>query len=620
MNYSAQTLVTTYADAVAFLLAVGMISLSGRIRKWENESYRAFFFMSVNVMAGSLVSFLHYTLSELSFPHSHVFSMISKTLLNLIILQLFYLWFKYLNYKLYGKLKKHSLIYSCYSCITTVTFVLYFINLFTGIVFTYTNDHVFHPTLLYYILRLVIFLIFQSSILIVKIYDAKVGKVRFFHVRPVVLSIMIGTLIHFHTSYDPEMMGYAVGFTLLYFSMASELRFLDEASGFYNRAYLSHVLSMALMKKCNYRSALLFEMNGNTAASIDILKKEPINAEDVIRLEENKFLLYSVKDSRSIMMLLSSSVEVEIKKYNKAHPADPIQMQSWCHIREPDQDILNFMEKALTENEAGELKSVVSIIAEMERLDKELTLAADIQINMLPTHFPAFPDRKEFELYASMNPAKEVGGDFYDFFLVDEDHLALVIADVSGKGIPAALFMMVSKSLLKNQLMSGSSPADAMDKVNRQLCERNRSMMFVTVWLAVIQLSTGKAISCNAGHESPVLRRKEGAFEIVKYEHDVVCAAIDTVRFHEHPFDIRPGDTLFVYTDGVMEAVNITKEQFGAERLLAALNNRPDDIPEQKIRQVQAALDEFTKGAEQFDDITMLCLKYLGSPENGAVR
>ena len=266
------------------------------------------------------------------------------------------------------------------------------------------------------------------------------------------------------------------------------------------------------------------------------------------------------------------------------------------------------MEKDLTDYETF----LTQITAEKERITTELALATRIQADMLPNTFPAFPDRKEFDIYASMDPAKEVGGDFYDFFKLDEDHLALVIADVSGKGIPAALFMMVSKTLIRSEVMTGCDPATALQRVNSQLCEHNVSKMFVTVWLAIIDLSTGKGISANAGHEHPCLRRADGTFELDRYPHDLVLGIIEITEFRNHPIELNPGDCVFVYTDGVPEAEKTDRDMFGLDRLLETLNQNPDASPEELIQRVHGAVDEFAGDAEQFDDITMLCLEYLG--------
>ena len=249
---------------------------------------------------------------------------------------------------------------------------------------------------------------------------------------------------------------------------------------------------------------------------------------------------------------------------------------------------------------------------EQERIEKELIMAREIQANALPNDFPAFPERREFDLFASMTPAKEVGGDFYDFFLIDSDHLALVIADVSGKGIPAALFMMVSKTLIQNQLMTGCDPATAMERVNLQLCERNSSMMFITVWTAVLEISTGKGLACNAGHEHPALRTADGRFELVRYIHAPFAGVNRKARYQNREFELHPGDSIFVYTDGVPEATDGSGKMFGEERLEKTLNLCANRSPEEILRTVKNAVDTFVGDAEQFDDLTMMCLEYKG--------
>lgn len=248
-----------------------------------------------------------------------------------------------------------------------------------------------------------------------------------------------------------------------------------------------------------------------------------------------------------------------------------------------------------------------------ERLSTELNLASDIQTNVLPNVFPVFPERKEFTLHASMTPAKSVGGDFYDFFFVDDDHIALVMADVSDKGIPAALFMMVARTLIKNRTMLGGSPAEILHDVNNQLCEGNTAGLFVTAWLGILELSTGKGIASNAGHEHPFVRNEGGEFKPVVYRHSLVLAAMEDMTFEEHEFQVRPGDSLFVYTDGVPEATNANKELFGLERLEASLNKDADALPEQLLGNVLHDIEDFVQDAQQFDDITMLALKYYGT-------
>ena len=246
------------------------------------------------------------------------------------------------------------------------------------------------------------------------------------------------------------------------------------------------------------------------------------------------------------------------------------------------------------------------VTAEKERIGAELTIATDIQADMLPRKFPAFPDRNEFDLYATMTPAKEVGGDFYDFFLVDDDHIALVMADVSGKGVPAALFMVIAKTLIKNHAMLGGSPGEILSFVNDQLCEGNESELFVTVWLAIIEISTGKGIAANAGHEHPAIKRRDGKWELVVYKHSPAVATMEGIHFREHEFEISQGDCLFVYTDGVTEATDKNNELYGTDRMLAALNGCGSDDPREYLAAVTKGIDDFVEDAPQFDDITML--------------
>ncbi len=262
------------------------------------------------------------------------------------------------------------------------------------------------------------------------------------------------------------------------------------------------------------------------------------------------------------------------------------------------------------------IDNIKNITAEKERIGAELSIATQIQADMLPSIFPPFPDRKEFDIYASMTPAKEVGGDFYDFFLVDDDHICLVMADVSGKGVPAALFMVIAKTLIKNRAQRGDSPAEILKNVNEQLCEGNEAELFVTVWVAVIEISTGRGLAANAGHEHPVIRRKDGQYELVVYRHSLALAAMEGSRFREHPFELYPGDSLFVYTDGVPEATNAKNELFGTDRMLASLNRNPNASPQALLRTVRRDLNDFVGDAPQFDDITMLSFYYEGAKGN----
>ena len=260
--------------------------------------------------------------------------------------------------------------------------------------------------------------------------------------------------------------------------------------------------------------------------------------------------------------------------------------------------------------------NLTRVTAEKERVSTELRTAADIQTSILPHVFPPFPERKEFELYASMDPAKEVGGDFYDYFLIDDDHLALVIADVSDKGIPAALFMMSSKILLNYRAHNGGTPAEIFADVNLKLCQDNREGTFVTVWMGILDLGTGKMVCSSAGHEYPEIKGKDGRYCAFKDKHGLPLGVMETARYKNYELELSPGDAIFVYTDGVPEANNSEKKFYTLLRLEAVLNTVAGQDPMTIIRAVRADLDAFAEDAEQFDDITMLCLTYQG-PASG---
>lgn len=262
------------------------------------------------------------------------------------------------------------------------------------------------------------------------------------------------------------------------------------------------------------------------------------------------------------------------------------------------------------------MQKVVQVTAEKERIGAELSLATNIQASMLPHIFPAFPTRNEFDIYASMDPAKEVGGDFYDYFLIDDNHLGMVIADVSGKGVPAALFMMASKIILQSVAVLGHSPAEILRRTNEAVCSNNEAEMFVTVWLGILDLTTGKLVAANAGHEFPAIRQPGGSFELYRDKHGFVIGGMNGVRYKEYEIQLHPGSKLFVYTDGVAEATNAEKELFGTDRMIDALNRDPDASPQDILRNVRADVDGFVKDAEQFDDLTMLCVEYRGPSVN----
>ncbi|MCR4655388.1 MAG: PP2C family protein-serine/threonine phosphatase [Lachnospiraceae bacterium] len=256
------------------------------------------------------------------------------------------------------------------------------------------------------------------------------------------------------------------------------------------------------------------------------------------------------------------------------------------------------------------LRDLDHMAMERARIDTELDLARKIQAGVLSRDFSSIKEVSEFEIYATMAPAKEVGGDFYDFFMTDDDHLCLVIADVAGKGVPAALFMMIAKALIKNRMKSGDHPAAALENVNEQICEYNIGNMFVTVWLCVIDIRTGKATEVNAGHEHPVIKRKGGVYELRKYRHDIVVGAMPGIHYKEHEFELRPQDVLFVYTDGLPEATDRSEELFGTGRMMKVLNSNTDADPDGLLLSVKNTVGVFVGEREPFDDLTMMGIKW----------
>lgn len=266
----------------------------------------------------------------------------------------------------------------------------------------------------------------------------------------------------------------------------------------------------------------------------------------------------------------------------------------------------------LSDKMKDHIEKILAFTAEKERMGAELDVAARIQKNMLPVDFPLFPDNTQFSLYASMTPAKEVGGDFYDAFLMDDDHLCMVMGDVSGKGIPAALFMVISKTLIKNRAQMGGKPSEILRDVNNGLCEGNKEMMFVTVWLGILTLSTGEVIEANAGHECPAIRKNGEDFTLIDKEHGIVLGIIPGSKYEDDTFMLGAGDSLFVHTDGVSDAFNEKDERLGIEGMMDILNAHKEDEPEQLITGIKKDVDSFVNGEEQFDDLTAMCILYHG--------
>ena len=254
-----------------------------------------------------------------------------------------------------------------------------------------------------------------------------------------------------------------------------------------------------------------------------------------------------------------------------------------------------------------------TVTAEKERIGAELDVAAKIQSSMLPCIFPAFPDRNEFDIYATMDPAKEVGGDFYDFFMVDADHLAFVVADVSGKGVPAALFMVIGKTLIKDHTGLHDDLGEVFTEVNNILCASNSEEMFITAFEGVLNLKTGELRYVNAGHEIPFLCRKGGVFEPYKVRAGFVLAGMQGIRYRAGSIQLEPGDKVFQYSDGIPEAINSEKAPYGMKRLESVLAKNSEKAPSELLPLVKADVDAFVGDADQFDDITMLCIEFKGN-------
>ena len=256
------------------------------------------------------------------------------------------------------------------------------------------------------------------------------------------------------------------------------------------------------------------------------------------------------------------------------------------------------------------IENLRTMTAENERIGAELDIAKHIQASMLPCIFPAFPDRNEIDIYATMEPAKEVGGDFYDFFMVDQTHLAIVIADVSGKGVPAALFMVIGKTLIKDHTTPDCDLGKVFTEVNKLLCESNSEELFITAFEGVLDLVTGEFVYVNAGHEMPFISKAGGDFEVHKIRAAFVLAGMEGMKYRAGSMMLEPGDKIFQYTDGVTEATDVKNQLYGMERLGAILNKNKTATPGQILPAVKKDIDEFVGEAPQFDDITMLCLEY----------
>ena len=341
----------------------------------------------------------------------------------------------------------------------------------------------------------------------------------------------------------------------------------------------------------------------------------------------SKFFMYSIGMAAAILIIITVLVSSRFLNRDIAKPLRKISHEAKrfagskddIHVGEKLKEIssrvneIDRLNSSIIEMESDTIKYMSDLAhatKERERINTELSLATSIQADSLPNVFPAFPDRKDFDIHASMRPAKEVGGDFYDFFLIDDDHIALVMADVSGKGVPAALFMMITKLLIDVQADGKLSPGEVLSLVSDRISKNNKEDMFVTVWLGILEFSTGKLISTNAGHEDPIIYTPGEGFKLEKEKHGVPVGIMEGYPFQNLERTIPHGSKIFLYTDGVPEAVNLSDEMFGVERLEEVLNASADKKPDEITTAVVAAVDEFAGEAVQFDDITTLCFEW----------
>lgn len=317
-------------------------------------------------------------------------------------------------------------------------------------------------------------------------------------------------------------------------------------------------------------------------------------------------LVYSVFLYREVLLPILAVTD-EAKRFADSNtPSDKLSA-----IKKNDE--IGVLAKAVGKMETDIVEYVedlTMVTAEKERIGAELSIATQIQADMLPGIFPAFPDKPEFDIYATMNPAKEVGGDFYDFFMVDESHLAIVMADVSGKGVPAALFMVIGKTLIKDHTQPGRDLGEVFTEVNDLLCESNSEGLFITAFEGVLDLVSGEFTFVNAGHEIPFICKKDGSYEPYKIRAGFVLAGMEGMRYKCGTMQLSPGDRLFQYTDGVTEATDKDGRLYGMSRLGEILAQNAALPPTELLVKVKEDIDAFVGDAPQFDDITMLCLEY----------
>ncbi len=336
----------------------------------------------------------------------------------------------------------------------------------------------------------------------------------------------------------------------------------------------------------------------------------------------SKRLSYSVISISLVFMLISLMIGIYYGEWD-SNLLDAIESQSSGRVVTPElvknMMIFYFLPRAMILMGVGVMFTTLADrthkllerqakdSAEKQQIESELSIATDIQTSMLPSDFP---NERKFNIYATMNPAKEVGGDFYDFYMIDDKHLAVVIADVSGKGVPAALFMVIGKTLLKDHTQSCDDLGEVFSKVNNLLCESNSEGLFITAFAGVLDLDSGEFRYVNAGHNPPLIRRADGSFEYLRPRRGFVLAGMEDIPYLEQSMQLNQGDEFFFYTDGVTEATNARQELYGEERLLSVLNRIGPMNPQEICSMVKSDVDRFVGEAPQFDDITMLSLQY----------
>lgn len=345
---------------------------------------------------------------------------------------------------------------------------------------------------------------------------------------------------------------------------------------------------------------------------------------DMINSNIRRFVIYAAIVEAVVLLVAGAAYVIYIEKII-IKPVD-ILKKATVQIRKTDIEKLADVRVDLKTNDELEdlgnafsymtyklsesIRNLQEITAEKNRIGAELDVAANIQSSMLPTIFPAPPENELIDIYATMDPAKEVGGDFYDFFFIDERHLAIVVADVSGKGIPASLFMVIGKTLIKDHTLINNDLGEVFSKVNNMLCEANSQGLFITAFEGVLDLVTGDFTFVNAGHEMPFISKNGGHFEPYKIKPGFVLAGMEDMKYTAGELKLEPGDKIFQYTDGVTEATSLDKELFGMQRLEDALDTVKTSMPKEILPAVKKAIDDFVGEAPQFDDITMLCLEY----------